>query len=83
MDFPKSIKVLLIEDNPGDAEFIEDMLGESEFGTFKFKSVETLNEGLEYLENNEIQVLLLDLNLPDSTDLETLETAHEKFPQIP
>lgn len=83
MVFSEIISVLLIEDNPGDADLINEMLGESEFGNFKFNSVETLNEGFNHLKSNDVDVLLLDLNLPDSTEMDTLIKAREKFPEIP
>ncbi len=44
----KNIKILLIEDNPGDAYLIEDHLEEFADFSYEFKNVGTLNEALEY-----------------------------------
>jgi len=79
----KIIKVLLIEDNLADIVLIKEMLKESLNTTFKLYDVHYLNEGLKYLEENEIDVLLLDLNLPDSQGLDTFQKANEKAPNVP
>lgn len=79
----KVIKVLLIEDNLADIVLIKEMLKESVNTTFKLYDVRYLNEGLKYLEENEIDVLLLDLNLPDSQGLNTFQKANEKAPNVP
>ncbi|WIV66523.1 bacterio-opsin activator domain-containing protein [Natrialbaceae archaeon AArc-T1-2] len=81
-----SLDVLLIEDNPGDARLIREMLataeelgqrvapGGSETATTEpVVDHETqLEDGLEHLESASVDVILLDLNLPDSKGLETL-----------
>ena len=67
------MKVLLIEDNPGDVRLIEEMLAESEVTSWEVESVETLAGGLRRLEGGGIDVVLLDLNLPDSWGLGTLQ----------
>lgn len=79
----KVIKVLLIEDNLADIVLIKEMLKESLNTTFKLYDVHYLDEGLKYLEENEIDVLLLDLNLPDSQGLDTFQKANEKAPNVP
>jgi len=79
----KIIKVLLIEDNLADIVLIKEMLKESLNTTFKLYDAHYLDEGLKYLEENEIDVLLLDLNLPDSQGLDTFQKANEKAPNVP
>lgn len=81
------IKILLIEDNQGDARLIQEMLLESmemssSETTFQLIAVETLAEGLKELEN-EFHVVLLDLSLPDSHGLQTFKKVYNKIPQIP
>lgn len=85
MSAPPSFEsVLLIEDNPGDARLIEEMLredrGDSPVG---FSHVRSLEAGLEALSGEEPDVLLLDLRLPDSTGLETLEAVLERTATVP
>jgi signal transduction histidine kinase len=77
------ISVLIIEDNPGDARLIEEMLKEAKRFQFNFFYHQTLSEGLEELLKNEIDVILLDLNLPDCTGLNTISIIREKVENIP
>jgi diguanylate cyclase (GGDEF)-like protein len=79
------IHVLLVEDNPGDARLIKEMLaGPAYFGVmYQLSRVESLNAAVEVCSNNRFDTLLLDLNLPDSGGLETLENLNGLFPHIP
>lgn len=77
------INVLLIEDNPADVVLIREMLKEVLNPRFNLYSTQYLDEGLEYLEKSEVDVLLLDLNLPDSHGLDTFLKAKDKAPMIP
>lgn len=79
------IQVLLVEDNPGDVRLIKEMLsGPAYFDVmYQLSQVETLNAAIQACSNNPCHVILLDLNLPDSTGLETLESLNGLFPQIP
>ncbi|RPI96683.1 MAG: diguanylate cyclase [Chloroflexi bacterium] len=81
----KRISVLLVEDNPGDARLIKEMLsGPAYFGVaYQLSHDETLNAAIQTCSNNHFDIILLDLNLPDSTGLETLESLYGLFPQIP
>ena len=67
-------KVLLIEDNPGDARLVELLLGESDLLNCKITNKVTLEEGIRVLEEEgDFAAILLDLTLPDSRGFETLE----------
>lgn len=75
-------KVLLIEDNPGDARLVELLLAESDLLSCKITHRVSLNEGLESLEEEgDFAAILLDLTLPDSRGFETLERLLEKYPE--
>ena len=67
------IKVLLIEDNPADARLIGLMLAEANTLSFQFSWVDNLTDGIERIRSSDVDVVLLDLGLPESTGLETLE----------
>lgn len=79
------IRVLLVEDNPGDVRLIKEMLsGPAYFGvTYQLSHVETLNTAVEVCSRERFDIILLDLNLPDSSGLETLESLNGLFPRIP
>lgn len=79
----KNINILLIEDNPSDTVLIWEMLKESPNHEFKFHNSKRLQEGFKYLEKNDVDVLLLDLNLPDSHGLETYQKANKNAPNTP
>ncbi len=68
----KNLRVLLIEDNPGDVRLIREMLSEAKSCSFSLESFERLDKGLEWIESNSADVILLDLSLPDSQGLDTL-----------
>ena len=75
-------KVLLIEDNPGDARLVEIFLSESDLANCEVINKTSLGEGLEALRTGqEFAAILLDLSLPDSRGFETLETVVSEFPQ--
>ncbi len=79
----KYINVLLIEDNFTDTVLIREMLKEVRKPRFRLHNTRRLEEGLDHIERNEIDVLLLDLNLPDSYGLDTFQKANNRAPQIP
>lgn len=65
------LRILVVEDNPGDAALLENMLNEAAV-SFELKCVERLSSGIEQIKTNSYDVILLDLGLPDSFGLETL-----------
>jgi PAS domain S-box-containing protein/putative nucleotidyltransferase with HDIG domain len=77
------IRVLLIEDNPGDARLIQEMLAEEGGDRFKLECAQRLSEGLERLVANDIGVVLLDLGLPDSQGFDTFAKAYAQAPRVP
>ncbi|MGR3319587.1 MAG: response regulator [Candidatus Anammoxibacter sp.] len=78
----KTIKVLLVEDNPGDVRLIQEMCSDSRH-LFSIEHVDRLSKGLELLSATDIDVTLLDLGLPDSQGLETFTRIHTQNPRMP
>ena len=68
----KSIRILLVEDNQPDADFIRAALAEQTRTTFDVKHVARLEQGLQWAKHEESDIVLLDLDLPDSKGLDTL-----------
>lgn len=82
IDATEKITILLIEDNPGDARLIREIL--SEYGTpFVWIWHTTLSEGLDEIILKEIDVILLDLALPDSWGMDTFYTVRDVAPNLP
>ena len=79
----KSINALLIEDNPGDARLIREMLAEGREVPFDLECVEQLSAGLERLSAEDIDVVLLDLSLPDSQGLDTFTRLRDQASRVP
>jgi PAS domain S-box-containing protein len=77
------LQVLLIEDNPGDAILLREMLLESAAIRFELVHVERLDQGLEQLARKQFDVILLDLSLPDSQGLSTLNQVYQRASTIP
>src|SRR6185369_9416384 len=75
--------VLLIEDNPGDARLIREMLAEDPDAPFDLHFAERLAHGLDFLANKPASVVLLDLSLPDSLGLETFAKVYAHSPGVP
>lgn len=78
------ISILMIEDNPGDARLVQELLLESSWaGRFVVTWVDRLGQAFDKLANSVFQVILLDLSLPDSHGLETLTRMRAKAPSLP
>ena len=87
--------VFLVEDNPGDARLIEEMLQDvddilrrvipedSMASTQHIHHEQRLSTALESLDETDVHVILLDLNLPDSTGLDTLKTVIDATEIVP
>jgi diguanylate cyclase (GGDEF)-like protein/PAS domain S-box-containing protein len=80
---PQPLAVLVIEDNPGDARLVELYLHEDPARPFKVVKAARLSEGLAALQAGPIDVVLLDLSLPDSFGMETLARLRGASPTVP
>jgi two-component system, cell cycle sensor histidine kinase and response regulator CckA len=78
-----AIKILLVEDNPGDALLLQETLSEITFVELEWVHVERLENALKRLQSEAFDVVLLDLVLPDSQGLETFIRIHRQAPLIP
>ncbi len=77
------VRILHIEDNPADAAFIQEMLTEAKDFSFELEWKDRLSTGLEHLTKMETDVVLLDLNLPDSRDFVTFTKTLAQASEIP
>jgi sigma-B regulation protein RsbU (phosphoserine phosphatase) len=79
----KTINILLVEDNPDDVFFLRMMLQKVAGAHFEFHDAKNLSSGLTRLAEGNIDVVLLDLSLPDSSGLETFHAIKEHARDIP
>jgi diguanylate cyclase (GGDEF)-like protein len=79
----KSYSVLLIEDVPLLAKITEQMLKKAPSNRYTLTQRSSLAEATAILKTDEFDIVLLDLNLPDSTELATLSAALEVAPDVP
>jgi PAS domain S-box-containing protein len=77
----EQINVLLVEDNPGDRRLIQEML--ADLPDIVLSSADRLSAGLQILEESRIDIVLLDLSLPDSQGLLTLERIRKQRVNVP
>lgn len=77
------VRILLVEDNPPDALLVREYLEDSNRISFELTVSETLKDALGEISSKAFDVILLDLNLPDSNGLETFDTVIDKAPNIP
>jgi len=79
----EALRILVVEDNPADADFIHEMLPETGAMSFQVESVSRLSQALTRLESKGIDLVLLDLGLPDSQGLQTLHKLRKAAPDVP
>ena len=77
------LSVLLIEDNPGDARLIRELLARDGGGRFRLQIADHLAAGLAHLDPGGFDAVLLDLDLPDSQGLATLTQMLAHSPHLP
>ena len=77
------MRILLIEDNPGDARLIRESLAEAAGNPFDVTRADRLDDGLQHLAPGAVDVVLLDLSLPDSRGLDTVGKVIERAPWVP
>jgi phosphoserine phosphatase RsbU/P len=66
------VRILLVEDNPGDARLIREILSEASSLRFELDHEQRLSGAREWCAHNEADVVLLDLSLPDARGMETV-----------
>lgn len=78
----QAIRLLLIEDNPGDARLIEEILREAPVPV-SLEHASSLKAGMQKLDSDPFDAVLLDLSLPDSQGLSTISRMRQQAPELP
>ncbi|GEM_PF-2761579 len=80
----KPLHLLLVEDNPGDVRLFKEYLKRSPHpGDFNLDCDTSVKDCLKRLDQDSMDLVLLDLTLPDGAGLDTLQRVHRVKPEIP
>jgi diguanylate cyclase (GGDEF)-like protein/PAS domain S-box-containing protein len=75
--------LLLVEDNPGDARLLRELFKEQGSHDTELTHVKSLSEAEKYLAEHTVDIILLDLGLPDAQGLEAVLRVHATAPHVP
>ena len=78
----KTLQVLLVEDNAGDARLLREMFSKEEAGCFTLTHLTRMVEAEKRLAQGGVDIVLLDMGLPDGHGLETLRRARAAAPDV-
>jgi diguanylate cyclase (GGDEF)-like protein len=79
----KVLRVLLVEDNAGDARLLREMFRKENPNSFEMTHVSNMRDAVIHLAKGGVDIVLLDLGLPDTYGLESVQQAHAAAPGIP
>lgn len=79
----QKITILIVEDSPDDYLILQEVLQSSDEIEAVLLQEDRLERALVVAENNDINVAIIDLSLPDSFGLDTFIAFHERYPMIP
>ena len=79
----ESIRVLLVEDDPGDARLLREILSDISSHQFELIHVERLSEALKRLDKERLDVILLDLSLADAQGVDTVVRVRQRASNLP
>jgi len=79
----EEIRVLLIEDSIGDIQLMREMMRNVRDVRFRLTTTDRLKKGIKILQEGGIDIILLDLGLPDCQGLDTLRTLYAQMPEVP
>jgi PAS domain S-box-containing protein len=79
----EALRILVVEDNPADAYFIQETLSETGPVSFQVESVSRLSDAFTRLKGKGLDLVLLDLGLPDSQGLPTFHKLRQAAPDLP
>src|SRR6202035_4958547 len=81
--FDKSVRILLVEDNAGDARIFKEALTQARISKFELVHQETLGQALIYLAKESPDVIVLDMGLPDARGMEVVQRVRATASSVP
>jgi len=79
----KTLQVLLVEDNAGDARLLREMFSKERPDSFELTHLLRMSEAVIHLAKGGVDIVLLDMGLPDGHGLDTVRRAHAAAPGVP
>lgn len=79
----RALRVLLVEDNPGDARLFREALRNSKTDEFELEWVPRFSKAQARLALGQVDVVVVDLLLPDSFGMDTMSRLRELAPNVP
>ena len=79
----KPVHVLLVEDNAGDARLLREMFSKEKGDSFQFTHYLRMRDAETHLAKGGVDIVLLDMGLPDAHGIETVLRAHAAAPNVP
>lgn len=79
----KALQILLVEDNAGDARLLREMFRGEKADSFKLTHMLRMSEAEIHLAKGGVDIVLLDMGLPDGHGLDTVRRARAAAPGIP
>jgi signal transduction histidine kinase len=79
----KALQVLLVEDNAGDVRLLREMFSKEKAGSFELTHLLRMSEAETHLKKGGVDIVLLDLGLPDGHGLDTVRRTHAVAPDVP
>lgn len=78
-----ALRILLVEDNPGDQELVRLYMAQASASPVELACVGSLSAARQMIEPNELDVVLLDLGLPDGRGLEVVDRMRSMAADVP
>jgi two-component sensor histidine kinase len=80
---PYPLRILLVEDNPGDVRLLQEMFATERQGSYDLTHFPRLGQALNHLAKGGVDIVLLDLGLPDENGIDTVRRVRKLAPQVP
>jgi two-component sensor histidine kinase len=77
------LRILLVEDNPGDVRLLREMFSNERPDSYQITHFPRLGLALNYLAKGGVDIILLDLGLPDESGIGTMRRVRKLAPQVP
>jgi hypothetical protein len=79
----QALQVLVVEDNAGDARLLREMFSKERPDSFQLTHLSRMSEAVIHLAKGGVDIVLLDMGLPDEHGLDTVRRAHAAAPGVP